>query len=231
MGEVLSAKAENAKTRLGGLALKKLSDALALVENFTAAVAGLTVFVLMLIAIANIALRKLSDLLLWLAPQSKPDWIAPIFGYIDIVELAMVLFAVFCISYTQRQGGHVRMELLLNRFSGRLLWFLEVLTTLIAFVIIVVLMRYSINFAMDALEIGDSTIDAELSTWPAKMIIPLAFVILLARLSLQLWGYTRLLIDPDVEPIGVPALENVEQQARHEIEGAGITNGSGVGAR
>ena len=215
----------SAKTRLGGKALGSLSAILARVENVTAAVSGLVVFFLMLLAISNIAMRKLSDFFLWLSPATKPDWIAPIFGYIDIVELSMILFAVLSISYTQRLGGHVRMELLLNRLSGRAFWFAEVLTTLIALMIIAVLMRYSINFAMDALQIGDSTIDAEFSTWPAKMVVPVAFAILLLRLSLQLWGFMRLLIDPGVEPIAVPMIENVEEQARHEIEDAGITGG------
>ncbi len=206
----------------GSTVLARLDHALARVEFVTAAIAGLTIFFLMLFAILNIALRKFSDFLLWAGVESKPDWINPVFGYIDVVELSMVLFAVLCISYTQRLGGHVRMEILLNKLSGRTLWIVEALTTLAAICIIAVLARYSVNYFLNAYNIGDSTIDAELPTWPAKLIIPLAFAILLARLSLQLAGYLRLAAYPDAAPVAVPLIAKAEEIARHEIEGATI---------
>lgn len=206
----------------GGSLLGRLDHALARTEFVTAAIAGLTIFFLMLFAILNIALRKISDFLLWAGVESKPDWINPIFGYIDVVELSMVLFAVLCISYTQRLGGHVRMEILLNRLSGRPLWIIEALTTLAAIAVIAVLMRYSINYFLDAYNIGDSTIDAELPTWPAKLVIPIAFTILLARLVLQFIGFVRLAAHPQDTPVAVPTIEKAEELARHEIEGATV---------
>lgn len=202
--------------------LVRFDHALARVEFVSAAIAGLTIFFLMLFAIVNITLRKFSDFLLASGIDTLPGWIGPVFGYIDVVELSMVLFAVLCISYTQRLGGHVRMEIMLNRLSGRPLWMLEALTTLMAIGVIAVLARYSINYFLDAYTIGDSTIDAELPTWPAKLMIPIAFAILLARLSLQFAGFIRLAIDPDAEPQAVPLIAQAEEQARHEIEGATV---------
>jgi TRAP-type mannitol/chloroaromatic compound transport system permease small subunit len=202
--------------------LGRLDRALARVELVTAAIAGLTIFFLMLFAIVNIALRKFSDFLLWAGVESKPAWVNPVFGYIDVVELSMVLFAVLCIAYTQRLGGHVRMEILLNRLSGRPLWIVEALTTSAAIGIIAVLGVYSINYFLDAYNIGDSTIDAELPTWPAKLVIPVAFAILMARLLLQLAGFLRLAAHPDATPVAVPLIEKAEEVARHEIEGATV---------
>lgn len=206
--------------QLDGSLLGRLDRALARIESVTAALAGLTIFFLMLFAIVNIALRKLSDFLLWADVQSKPDWINPVFGYIDVVELSMVLFAVLCISYTQRLGGHVRMEIVLMRMTGRKLWIIEALTTLAALAVIAVLARYSVNYFLDAYNIGDSTIDAELPTWPAKLMVPVAFTILMARLTLQFIGFVRLAIDPTKPPLAVPLIERAEEVARHEIEGA-----------
>jgi C4-dicarboxylate transporter DctQ subunit len=206
----------------GGGLLVRLDHALARVEFVTAAISGLTIFFLMLFAIANIALRKLSDLWLSVDVDGKPDWLSPVFGYIDVVELSMVLFAVLAISYTQRLGGHVRMEIILNKMTGRPLWLSEALTTAAAFAVIAVLGFYSINYFWDAYTIGDSTIDAELPTWPAKLMIPVAFAILLARLALQFAGYIRLAIDPSAAALAVPLIEKTEELARHEIEGATV---------
>jgi C4-dicarboxylate transporter DctQ subunit len=206
-------------THLEGSLLGRLDHALARVEFATAAISGLTIFFLMFFAIINISLRKLSDLFLWMEVD-KPSWVNPIFGYIDVVELSMVLFAVLSISYTQQLGGHVRMEILLNKVTGRKLWIVEAATTLAAFAIIAILMRYSINYFLNAYTIGDSTIDAELPTWPAKLMVPVAFTILLGRLSLQFCGFTRLAISPDKQPLAVPLIQQVEEVARHEIEGA-----------
>lgn len=205
--------------------LASLDRVLARVEFVTAVIGGATIFFLMLFAIVNIALRKLSDFLLAAGFDAKPDWVGPVYGYIDVVELSMVLFAVLAISYTQRLGGHVRMEILLTRLEGRPLWIVEALTTLAAFAIIAVLGIYSINYFLDAYNIGDSTIDAELPTWPAKLMVPVAFAILLARLALQFVGFVRLAIDPAALPVAVPLIEKSEELARHEIESAIVERG------
>ncbi len=191
----------------------RLDRALAVIENATALISGVTIFGLMLFAIANIALRKIFNF--------------PIFGYIDVVELTMIVFALAAISYCQRIGGHVRMELVLGAMKGRLLWISEAIATLVAIFVVLVLIRYSWDYFLNAYINGDSTIDAELSTWPAKLVVPVVMTVLATRLGLQLWGYLRLAIDPARTPLAVPLIENVEEQARHEIEEAGITVNDG----
>ena len=46
----------------------------------------------------------------------------------------------------------------------------------------------------------------------------LTLTFLLLRLTLQIYGYLRLVRDPEAEPIAVPVLADIETQARHEIE-------------
>ena len=90
---------------LFGRVLASCDRALGIVENGLNLVAGALIFVLMLLGVAQIVMRTVFS--------------APIFGYIDIVEVAMVGFAVVSIAYVQRVGGHVRMELLISRLKGR----------------------------------------------------------------------------------------------------------------
>ena len=176
---------------------------LGLVENGLNLVAGSLIFALMLFGVAQIVARTLFE--------------APILGYIDVVEVAMVGFAVLSVAFVQRVGGHVRMELLLGRLAGRPLWLLEAAATAAAAFVVAVLVPYSWRHFARAFDYGDSTIDVELATWPAKLVVPVALGVLLARLLLQLGGYLRLLRHPDLAPVAVPAAKDVAAQAREEV--------------
>lgn len=176
------------------------------VENRLNLLAGLLIFALMLLGVAQIVLRTVFR--------------SPIFGYIDIVEVSMVGFAVLAISFVQRVGGHVRMELFVARLKGRALWIAEAVGTALAIFIVAVLIPYAYRHFERAFDFGDSTIDIEIVTWPAKLLVPVALSILLVRLMLQMAGYLRLAVDPDGEPVAVPLLKDVEQTAAEEIRHA-----------
>ena len=145
---------------------------------------------------------------------------APIFGYIDWVEQIMVLFAFIGVAYCQREGGHVRMELIIAGFRRRLLWLVEVVGVVVGLFIIGILIFTSFDHFMRAYEIGDSTINADLPVWPAKLVIPIAFVSWWLRLLLQLFGYFRLLQDPSRPTVAVPVIMKVSEEARKEIQDA-----------
>jgi TRAP-type C4-dicarboxylate transport system permease small subunit len=142
----------------------------------------------------------------------------PISGYIDFVELSMATFAFLGVAYCQRQGGHVRMEMVLKFTRGRAQWALEVFGTLVALFIIAVLIWYGYGHFLRAWTLGDSTIDAELPVWPSKLIVPIAFALLWLRLLVQLVGYARLVLHPEASPLAVPVILSVEELAKKEIE-------------
>jgi C4-dicarboxylate transporter DctQ subunit len=168
---------------------------------------GALVFALMIIGMAQIILRNIFN--------------APIFGYVDIVEFGMVGFALLAISYVQREGIHVRMEILVGALKGRALWLVELLNTTLAVVIISILIPYTYQHFYRAYEFGDSTLDIELPTWPGKLVVPVALTLLLVRLLIQWFGYLRLVASPDAQPVAVPLIKSVEQAAEEEIE---VTN-------
>lgn len=164
---------------------------------------GALVFALMCIGMVQIILRNLFD--------------APIFGYIDIVEFAMVGFALLAISYVQREGIHVRMEIVVGALKGRALWMLELLNTTLAVFIISVLIPYTYSHFNRAFQFGDSTIDIELPTWPGKLAVPIALSVLLIRLLIQWFGFARLVASPQAVPVAVPLIKSVEEAAEEEI--------------
>jgi len=182
--------------------LARLDAIVTKIEDGFSFVAAMFILGLMVLGTINVIGRKLG---------------MPVWGYNDIVVLSMVSFAFLSISAMQRVGGHIRMELLIRRFSGRLLWLAEFLSTLIAICIVAILIYYSFTAFMRAWDLGDSTMDRELPTWPSKIWVPISFGLLLIRLFLQTWGYGRLIINPKAEPIAVPIMQEVAEQASKEI--------------
>jgi TRAP-type C4-dicarboxylate transport system permease small subunit len=198
----------SAAMRDGGGALGAADRAMHALEKFTALISGFGIFGLMLLGVVQIFGRKLFN--------------APIFGYIDIVEIAMSALVFLGLAYTERLGGHIRMELFVSFLKGRWLWAFELLGVLIGLVIVAVLTYYSYTHAMRAYYSGDSSIDAQLLLWPSKMIVSVSLALLFLRLLVSLWGYLRLLADPDAVPVGVPEIVDVEEQAIRDAETAGI---------
>ena len=186
-----------------GRRLDRADRLLGTLENGLNLCAGVLIFALMLLGVAQIVLRTVFN--------------APIFGYIDLVEVSMVGFAVLSIAYVQRVGAHVRMEILVSRLKGRWLWLTEMGGTALAAFIVGVLIPYAWRHFERAFDFGDSTIDIELVTWPAKLVVPVALSVLLVRLIVQLAGYWRLVLHPGLEPVAVPTIQDAAAQAETEI--------------
>ena len=167
-------------------------------------IAALVILAVMFIGVFQVFGRKLINL--------------PVPGYVDVIEFVMTVFAFLSIAYTQRLGGHVRMEIIIKRFRGRALWIVELFGTLTVIGIVAILAWYGYEHFLRAWTIGDSTIDIEIPLWPSKLLVPVAFAVLLVRLFIQLLGFLRLSADPDAEPVGIPLIETVDEQAQHEID-------------
>jgi len=186
--------------------LRKADAIVSRLENFLTTIAAVVIMFIMFFATAQVFSRKIFSYPLW--------------GFIDIIEIVMVTFAFLAVAYCQRLGGHIRMELLVRRLSGRALWIAEFIGVLLALIIILCLMLFAWDFFLRAFELGDSTIDRDLPIWPAKLVIPVAFAVLNLRLIVQLFAYARLIKNPDAEPIAIPVIEKFEEIAQQEIEGA-----------
>ena len=144
----------------------------------------------------------------------------PFNAYFDLMGQSVPLIAFMGLSYCQRDGGHIRMDLLIGRFSGRLLWTVEAISSLLTFALITLLAYGAWLHAERSLTLGDSTEDIGLIIWPFKLVLVVMFGVLLARLFIQLWGYARLIISPDALPIAVPVIEDVAAQAQREAHNA-----------
>ena len=148
----------------------------------------------------------------------------PLPGYVDWIEQAMPLIAFMGIAYAQRDGGHIRMDMVVGALKGRVLYLVEFITTAVILLVVVLLVwgtwshfDRSFDFAMPMWS-TDSSIDIGLPIWPAKLLAPVAFSVLSLRLALQLWAYARAIVNPDRAPVAIPLIADAATQAAMEAE-------------
>lgn len=199
----------NVKT--DGSRLSRLDQTLFRVEEFLNLASGLIILGVMFVAVGNIVGRYVGF---------------PVPGYIDWMEQSVPAIAILGISYCQRMGGHIRMDIVIGKLKGRWLWFAELLSTLLMLLITVALIYGSWDHAARAIRLGDSTVDINLPTWPAKILFPIVFTILALRLLIQLAAYYQAIRSGKNEPVAVPLIEDATTVARREAETvSGLENG------
>lgn len=188
--------------------ISRLDQALLRCERVLALVSGLAVFSLMILAVVSVSGRNAAN--------------TPLPGYVDWIEQAMPLIAFMGVSYVMREGGHIRMDIMVGRLRGRMLYSVELITTL-AVLALMVLMVWgtwahfgrSFDFAAPMWS-RDSSMDISLPIWPAKLLAPVAFGVLCLRLTLQSLAYGRAIATG--RAIAVPLIADAAKQAQLEAD-------------
>lgn len=186
--------------------LSKLDRALLRLEKAFALISGLAVFALMILAVVSVGGRNFFN--------------NPIPGYVDWIEQAMPLIAFMGASFVMREGAHIRMDIVVGRLRGRMLYVVELITSLAVLILMALLVwgtwahfARSFDFAAPMWS-RDSSMDIALPLWPAKLMAPLAFGVLCLRLMLQVWGYARAAVTGQV--VAVPMIADAAKQAQME---------------
>jgi TRAP-type C4-dicarboxylate transport system permease small subunit len=193
-----------------GSLLSRLDQKLFKLEGLMALISGLAIFSLMVLAVVSVGGRNTMNM--------------PLPGYVDWIEQVMPLIAFMGVAYTQRDGGHIRMDILVGKLRGRALWGAEFITTLAMLVLILLLIWGSYSHFLRSFDFNapywsrDSSIDISIPLWPAKLLVPVAFSVLAMRLMVQLWGYGRAMVLGLSEPIAVPLVMSAAAQAAEEAE-------------
>ena len=193
-----------------GSLLSRLDRGLLKLERAFALIAGLAVLSLMFLAVRSVGGRVLFN--------------EPLSGYVDWIMQLMPLIAILAVSFAQRDGTHIRMDLLVSRLNGRALWLFELISVLLILCLMIFLLwgswaHFVRSFDFNApLWSRDSTIDIGLPIWPAKLLVPVAFFVLCMRLCIQVWGYGRALVLGLDAPVAVPLVQDAAAQAAAEAE-------------
>ncbi|MEM6578812.1 MAG: TRAP transporter small permease [Pseudomonadota bacterium] len=196
-----------------GSLLSRLDRGLLVIERFFALIGGLAVFSLMFLAVRSVGGREFFE--------------APLPGYTNWIEAMMPIIAILGVSYVQRDGTHIRMDILIGQLRGRALWAVETVLIALMLFLMIALTKGAFDFFDRAFDCSrplcsrDSFDDINMPTWPYKLIVPLAFGLLCLRLTLQLVGYARAFWLNLDRPVAVPLMQSVEEQARAEADQLG----------
>lgn len=180
------------------------------IEGKLALLSGLAVFSLMLLAVVSVSGRHLIN--------------QPLPGYVDWIEQAMPLIAFMGVAYTQRDGGHIRMDIVVSHLHGRTLWAVEFITVLLIFLVMLLITwgawaHFVRSFDFTApMWSRDSSMDIALPLWPAKLMAPIAFGVLCLRCVVQMCAYGKAIIKNETSPAGVPFIEDAATQAAKEAD-------------
>ncbi len=207
--------------------ISRLDRMLVPVERVMALISGVAAFSLMFLAAYSVAGRQLDKT--FLAPVLDAIGLmdGPLLGYVDYIEALMPLIAIMGVSYVQREGGHIRMDILIGQLKGRLLWLFELIGVLLMLALMIALVwgawaHFDRSFdCARPLCSRDSSIDIGLPIWPSKLVVPVAFAVLVARLVLQAVAYARALWLGVESLAGVPLIQSAAEQAQAEAEHLG----------
>ncbi|WP_419912671.1 TRAP transporter small permease subunit [Hoeflea sp.] len=190
--------------------LSRIDRRLYRLETFMALLSGLAVFALMLLAVVSVSGRNFMN--------------QPLPGYVNWIEQAMPLIAFLGIAYVQRDGGHIRMDIVASALSGRTLYLVELITTLAILILMVLMVWGSWSHFLRSFDFAapmwsrDSSMDIALPIWPAKLLAPIAFSVLCLRLVLQIWAYGLAFWRNEERPVAVPLIADAATQAAMEAE-------------
>ena len=110
----------------------------------------------------------------------------PIPGYVEDVELMMAAVVFLGIGYTQRVGAHIRMDMIINRFTGRTYHLVEALSGFLGLIGYGIICISSFKGTIDAYLMGDVTEYLYTPTWPSKLCVPLGAFFLCTRFFIQI---------------------------------------------
>ena len=190
--------------------LSRIDVLLLKLERFCALISGLTIFSLMFLAVYSVSGRKFFN--------------APLAGYVDYIEAALPIIAIMGVSYVQRDGSHIRMDIFVSLLRGRALWLFELISVFFILVLILCLtwgawVHFDRSFDCSRPFCSrDSSIDIGLPIWPSKLVVPFAFTVLSFRLILQAIGYSKALYLGSRQPAAVPLILSASEQAKLETE-------------
>lgn len=190
--------------------LSRLDRLLLPIERVMALASGLAAFSLMFLAAWSVTGRKFFG--------------SPLLGYVDYIQLLMPLIAIFGVSYVQRDGTHIRMDIIIGRLRGRVLWLIEMIMVILVLLLMIGLIWGSWAHFERSFDFGspmwsrDSTIDVGAPVWPSKILAPVAFAVLSARLVIQIIGYGRAFVLGLEHPVAVPLVQSAAEVAAAEAE-------------
>lgn len=141
------------------------------------------------------------------------------------LELQWYLFAavfLLCASWTLISNEHIRIDIINNTFSKRVRNWIDMIGHVFALVPFCIVMIWtSIPFFLASYRLGERSFSAGgLPQWPAKMLIPVAFTILLVQAFSEIIKRAAIMKGVIPDPYDGPQLSAAEAEAERLLQAA-----------
>lgn len=141
------------------------------------------------------------------------------------LEIQWYLFAavfLLCASWTLISNEHIRIDIINNTFSKRVRNWIDMIGHVFALVPFCIVMIWtSIPFFLASYRLGERSFSAGgLPQWPAKMLIPVAFTILLVQAFSEIIKRAAIMKGVIPDPYDGPQLSAAEAEAERLLQAA-----------
>jgi len=94
-------------------------------------------------------------------------------GVTEYAAMALVLITFLGLAYTQREDGHIRIDIVVSRLSPRAQRVLETITCVVSVPFLIVLVRWTAQIAQHSYRLESTTMQTSISVWMIQMFVPL----------------------------------------------------------
>lgn len=102
-------------------------------SRFMSRIASVILFLMMILTILDVVLRKLAS--------------KSILGTVELTEFMLVILVFFSLAQTEVLDGHVKVDLVMSRFSARVQGLMDMLTQFVCFVLALLITWSSLDYS------------------------------------------------------------------------------------
>jgi len=112
---------------------------------------------------------------------------SPLPGIFELNEASMGIAVFSAMSYTWIKGGHIRVELLVNRFSGRLKVLSNIFATLVGFLVFALIAWRTWIWAIYSMRMSETTDILHMPIAPVKFMVSVASALMCLRMLVSIF--------------------------------------------
>lgn len=112
-------------------------------------------------------------------------FLSSIFGLEEIVSFSMMILTFLTLSINQKDGQHVKMDLIMERLEPKSHRLLELTALLLSLSTFIIVTYAGVLYCMDLYLKGAITVLLAWPFWPVYLVVPVGSLLLCLRLGLQ----------------------------------------------
>jgi TRAP-type C4-dicarboxylate transport system permease small subunit len=131
------------------------------VSRFFDKISWIVLFAMMMLTVVDVLMRKL--------------FARSVLGTVEITELMMVIVVFLAFTQTELENGHIRIDLVMSRFSKKVQAFSQLLTQTACAVLFGIMAVSTYRYAVDMMGSGEVTMTLKIPIYPFDFVIVVGY--------------------------------------------------------